>query len=151
MNLLEDYKTEVASVMKDIFDTFKRETPLRFYKPSIEHVVIFDENFNSDLQEYSDPNVTLTEQYTEFYCRIIYLKAADTFSTFIGGGENITAKAEQDFGLLNIQMESDAYEYVKDTIRFTFMGDNYRKIPPIRKLGVLGTFNLYQLNLKKVE
>ena len=145
MNLLEDYKTEVAAVMKDIFDTFKRETPLRFYKPSIEHV------FNSDLQEYSDPNVTLIEQYAEFYCRIIYPKAADSFSTFIGGGENITAKAEQDFGLLNIQMEADAYEYVKDTIRFTFMGDNYRKISSTRKLGVLGTFNLYQINLKKVE
>ena len=48
-------------------------------------------------------------------------------------------------------MEADAYEYVKDTIRFTFMGDNYRKISSTRKLGVLGTFNLYQLNLKKVE
>jgi hypothetical protein len=151
MNLLEDYKAEVSAVMKDIFDTFKRETALRFYKPSIEHVVIFDPNFNSDLQEYSDPNVTLTEQYSDFYCRIIYPKAADTFSTFIGGGENIQAKAEQDFGLLNIQMEADAYEYVKDTIRFTFMGDNYRKISSTRKLGILGTFNLYQLNLKKVE
>jgi hypothetical protein len=151
MNLLDDYKPAISGAMKDIFDTFKRDTPLRFYKPSVEDVVIFDEEFNSDLQEYSNPNAELQEQSQEFYCRIIYPKAQDTLNNSIKGGANMLIKGEQDLGILYIQMEKDAYDYLEDTTRFNFMGQNYRKLSADRKLGMLGTFNLYQINLQMVN
>jgi hypothetical protein len=151
MNLLSEYQTEIQGALKNIFDTFKRDAPLRFYKPSVEEVVVFDVDFNSDLQEYSNPNVELTQQYADFYCVVIYPKAGDSYSSFIGGGSNIQVKGEQDLGLLKIRFEEDAYLYLKDCVRFTFMGENYTRISDIRKIGLLGTFNLYQVDLKKVN
>lgn len=151
MNLLEGYKDQVSGAMNDIFDTFANSTPFVFYKPSIEEVVIFDSFFNADLSEYSNPNVTLTEQFQEFRCRVIYPKRENTWSNFIEGGANIQVKGEQDLGIIYLQMKDDAFEYLKDSIRFTFMGDKYQKLTSPRKIGVLDTFNINQIVLKKVN
>lgn len=152
MNLLTDEEIlEVNSAMKDIFDSFKRNTPVVFYKPAEEEVVIFEDSFNADLQEYHNPNVTYIPQYQSFEVRIFFPKREGTFDVFIAGGSNLQVKGETDLGIVQIQMEQDAYDYIKDSIRFTFMGDKYQKLTSPRKLGVLGTFTLYQITLKKVN
>lgn len=152
MNLLTSSEiAEVNAAMLDIFHTFRRDTPFVFYKPAEEEVVIFDDSFNADLSEYSNPNVTYTPQFESFYVRVIYPKRENTWENFFAGGANIQLKGEQDLGIVNIQMEQDAYDYIKDSIRFTFMGDKYQKLTSPRKLGVLGTFTLYQITLKKVN
>lgn len=151
MNLLAGYESTVSGVMNDIFETFQRETPFRFYKPAIEEVIIFDENFNADLSEYHNPNATFSENYQEFYCRVIYPKRENTFSNFIEGGANIQVRGAQDLGIIYLQMKEDAFEFIKDCVRFTFLGDKYQQLTSPRRIGVLGAFNAYQITLKKVN
>ena len=136
--------------MENIFDTFARSEPLLFYKPNDEEIVILDPDFNADLQEYNATNSTLIEKSTSFICRVIFPKRESTFQTSV---PNVSTqiKTEQDFAEVYIQMREDAYLYVKDTIRFTFRGENYQKLSPIRPLGFLDTFLIYQLYLKKVN
>ena len=149
MNLLSDYTTEITNVMKDIFDTFKRQEPLTFYKTAEEQILILDSDFNADIQEYESENKVLVEQSQQFYCRIIFPKRESVFHTSIPN-TSIPIKGEQDFSEVYIQMEEDAYLFCKDAIRFTFMGENYEKLSPIRKIGFADTFNVYQLYLKRV-
>lgn len=151
MNLLTEYTSQINSVMGNIFDTFKRSTLLRFYKPAEEEVVIFDPDFNADLEEYHNPNANYTPQYQDFECRIIYPKRENTLSNFIGGGSNLQIKGIQELGIVYVQFKADALDYLKDSIRFTFEGEKYEKYTDIRKIGVLDTFNIYQLTLKKVN
>lgn len=151
MNLLEGFENEINSAMKSVFDTFKRNEPFYFYKPAEEEVIIFDENFNADLQEYNNPNAEYTVQAQPFYCRVIYPKRENTLETSMAGGANLQIKGLQDLGIIYLQMEEDAYDYIKDSIRFTFMGDKYEKFTSPRKLGILGTFNIFQITLKKVN
>lgn len=150
MNLLDGYKDSIEGAMKNIFDSFKRKDPLTFYKMSEEQITILDPSFNADLQEFDYLNTNLVEQSKQFYCRVIFPKRESNFHNSI---PNITMgiKAEQDFSEISIQMEQDAYEYVKDTVRFSYLGENYQKMSPIRKIGFLDTFYLYELYLKKVN
>lgn len=150
MNLLTEYKAEISKAMKDIFDSFSRKEPLIFYKPNDEEIVILDPNFNADLEEYDSVNSTLVEKSQSFTCRVIFPKREGNYHTSIPN-VSIPIKGEQDFSEVYIQMEEDAYQYVKDSIRFTFMGENYQKLSPIRKLGFLDEFLIYQIYLKKVN
>jgi hypothetical protein len=150
MNLLSEYKPEITNAMKNIFDSFKRSEPIIFYKPNDEEIVILDSQFNADLQEYDAVNSNLVEKSQSFQCRLFFPKRESTFYTSIPN-TSVPVKAEQDFAEISIQMEEDAYQYIKDAIRFTFAGENYQKMAPIRKLGFLDTFQLYQIYLKKVN
>lgn len=149
MNLLSDYNTDIANAMKDIFDTYKRQEPFVFYKTSEEQIIILDSDFNADLQEFDKESTVLVEQSQPFYCRVIFPKRESTFHTSIPNTP-IPINGEQDFAEVYLQMEEDAYLFIKDSIRFTFMGENYQKLSPVRRIGFLNTFNLYQIYLKKV-
>lgn len=149
MNLLTEYKSEIEDALKSIFDTYKRQEPFIFYKPSQEEIIILDPDFNSDLQEYDKENTTLTEQSQPFYCRVIFPRRESTLHTSIPNTP-VPINGEQDFSEVYLQMEEDAYLFVKDAIRFTFMGENYQKLSPVRKIGFLDTFNVYQIYLKRV-
>lgn len=153
MNLLSnDEKTAVNQAMLDLFDTFKRDEQMRFYKPNEEEIIILLNDFNADLEEYHNPNVTRETQYMDFDVRVIYPKRENTLFSSIEGGSNLNIKGLQELGIVNIQVkDEEAYNYMKDTIRFTFDGDKYEKATDIRKIGVLGAFNVYQITLKKVN
>lgn len=150
MNLLADYKSTITQAMEDIFDSFKRSSLITFYKMSEEEIVIMDPEFNADLQEFDATNTNLTEVSQQFECRIIFPKREGAYSNSI---PNITIpiKAEQEFNEVYIQVKEDAYNYLKDAIRFQFLGENYQKMSPIRPIGFLDTFNVYQIYLKKVN
>jgi hypothetical protein len=149
MNLLEDYKTQITSVMSDIFDTFKRASLITFYKVNDEEVVILDPEFNADLQEYDAINTNLVEVSQQFECRIIFPKRESSFHTSVPN-LSVPIKSEQDFAEVYLQVKEDAYNFLKDTVRFQFMGENYQMMSPIRPIGFLDTFNVYQIYLKKV-
>lgn len=150
MNLLTDFKPQITQAMQDVFDTYKRKEPFTFYKMSQEDVVILDPDFNADLQEYDAVNTNLVEQSATFYCRVIFPKRESTLHSSIPN-LSIPINAEQDFSEVSLQVEEDAYLYIKDAIRFSFLGENYQKMSPIRKLGFLDTFTLYQIYLKRVN
>lgn len=151
MNLLSDYKAEISGAMRDIFETFSRTEPMTFFKPNEEEVVIFDSSFNADLSEYNNPNVTLIENSRSFQCRIIYPRRENTYDGYIAGGSNIPIKGITELGIVNIQFREEALDYIKDTIRFTFMGEKYQKVSAIRRIGILDTFDVFQLSLKQVN
>lgn len=150
MNLLADYKNAITQALGDIFDTFKRSSLVTFYKMSEEQIVIMDPSFNADLQEFDAINTNLTEVSQQFECRIIFPKREGSYGNSI---PNITIgiKSEQEFNEVYIQVKEDGYNYLKDAIRFQFLGENYQKMSPIRPIGFLDTFNVYQIYLKKVN
>ena len=149
--LTQSEKDEINSAMGQIFATFARAEKVKFYKPNVEEILIFDNDYNGDLSEYSNPNAVLTEQMAEFTCRVVFPSREKTWRNNLGGGANANLKFEQDLGLVYIQFLDEALDYIKDTIRFTFNGDKYQKDSSIRKIGVVDTFNVFQLSLKKVN
>lgn len=138
-----------AKAMKDLFDTFKRSNPLRFYKLANEVVNIFDPLYNGEIQDFSEnANITQTAQYSDFYVRIWYANKQEG-SNFIPGGDDLGVRIKQDYNVIRIQMESDAFEFLKDTVKFTILGEEYEILRPWRRIGILGDFQFYEIVLQR--
>lgn len=150
MNLAStDIKLGAARAMKDIFDTFKRSTPLRFYKLANEHVNVFDPLYNGEIEDFNEnSNITQTAQYSDFYVRIWYASNQEG-KNFISGNDDLGVRIKLDYNVLKIQMEADAFEFLKDTVRFTIFNEEYEILSPWRRLGILGEFQFYEIVLKR--
>lgn len=144
-------KTEAANAMKDVFDTFKRSTQVRFYKTQQEEVIIFDPDYNADFQEMNRHNesVQYTTEYQDFDARIWYLENQDGAS-FIGGGQELNVKTRQFYSRVKIQLEQDGYDYIKDANRITMFGEKFQIEDDIRRVGMLGDFSYYNVTLSRI-
>lgn len=151
MNLIDILlKSEVNRVMGDIFDTFARETPVTFYKTPSQEVIVYDANFHGGFQDTFDlSTVTSTVTSQSFTCRIIYLDRQD-YSSFIEGGEDLGVNGKFIYNRIRLQCKSDGFEYLKDTERFVFGDEKYTIEESWQKLGVLDTFNIYEVMLRRV-
>lgn len=148
MNLVPpEMALSIRSALKDVFDTFKRSKPVRFYKTAKE-VVISDPNFSGDWDSYSN-KLPKTAQYRDFYCVVLYTERQQFDSILKGNDEQL--RGEFQYNRLKIQMEPDAYEYLKDSHRFVFDGIEYQRDGTFRGLGILDTIDFYELLLKKVN
>jgi hypothetical protein len=148
MNVLNDQmKLEAKNAMKDIFDTFKRSKPLRFYKTQKEEVVFFDPNYNADFMEMNQASSVLsTSTYKDFSVRVWYLDLQE-YSPFIQGGNDLNIKAGQAYNRIKIQMEADAYEYLKGTEKFEFDSEKYAMQSSWRRIGIFDEFQFYEITL----
>ncbi len=146
------WQAEVDAAMLTVFDTFKRLDKVTFYKTPTEVVISTDPNYIADLQKYDEnDNIEYTIDSQEFECRIIFLGYKPSTASNFPGDANTQVKAEQNFGQVKIQMKEDAFAFLGDTERFTIDGVPYMKSTDYQKLGVLGTFQFYQILLQKVN
>ncbi len=151
MNLISAaLKTEVNSAMQNLFDSFKKEQPLVFYKTAAQTVVAHDPNFNADFEYQFNSSVTTTAQSQSFYCRVWYLDRQE-FSSFIEGGEDAGIKGKFYYNRIRLQMESDAFEYLKNTEKFLFFDEQFRIEEGWQRIGALGTFQFYEVILRRVN
>ena len=76
MNLFtDDMKAAARAAMKDVFDTFKRDKQLSFYKTQNEEVTFFDPEYNADFMEMSQaPSITSTSVCKKFSVRILVFR-----------------------------------------------------------------------------
>lgn len=151
MNLLNSQmKLDAKNAMQDIFDTFKRSKPLRFYKTQKEEVTFFDPNYNADFMEMNQASsVISTSTYKDFYVRVWYLDMQE-YSPFIQGGKDLNIKVGQFYNRIKIQMEKDAYDYLKDTEKFEFDSEKYVKESGWKSVGIFDEFQFYMVTLIRV-
>jgi len=151
MDLIGDLlKNEINQAMTNIFDTFARESQVTFYKMPNQEVVALDPNFHGGFSSTFDlSTVTSAENSQSFTCRVIYLDRQE-YSPNIEGGEDAGVNGKFLHNRIRLQCKEDAFEYLKDTERFTFSDEKYALEAPWERLGVLGTFQCYQIILKRV-
>ncbi len=148
MNLLSPEETaSYKSAMKDLFDTFCRDLPVRFYK-SEKQIIVADPNYSSDWDQGINKNLK-EAQYQEFRCRVWYLEREPYQNFILGNDKNI--RYDGAYNRIKIHMELDAYEYLKSTQRFVFDGLEYRLDGAARGLGILGTIDYYEIILQRVQ
>lgn len=148
MNLLSQAEIDDANAaMKDLFDTFCRDLPVRFYKTPKE-VIMVDPNYSSDFDGQNNLNLK-TAQYQEFKCRVFYSERQPFDAILKGNDEQV--RGEFFYNSIKIHMELDAFEYLKNTHRFIFDGQTYGFDSSFRGLGILGQINYYEIALKRVN
>lgn len=148
--LNSNMRAQIELARQDIFDTFKSRLPVRFYKTETKTVVINDPNFNADFDIINTDNITLTAVYSDFYVRIHFLQYQPLENSF-AGDQNITAKAKNSWGRIRIQMEQDAFDYLKETERFVYNGYNWKINEDFREVRVFGTTKFYEIILEHAE
>lgn len=142
-------KADAAQAMKDIWDTFRRTEPLRFYKLANEIVNVFDPLYSS-LQDFTEnSNITQTATYSDFYVRIWY-EQNQPESNFIEGGGEQGVRAKQLYNRVKIQMELDGFNYLKDAKRFILFDEEYQVQNTWRRIGILGEFVYYEVILQRI-
>lgn len=144
-------KAEAAAAMTAVFDSFSRDTPVAFYKVAERTIVALDPNYNADFMEGSLlAGATYETESQSFTCRIIYLDRQD-FDTTLGGGEDLGVKGKFFYNRVKLQCKEDAFLYLKDSERFEFLGELYHIEEAWRRIGILDTFQFYQIILRRVS
>lgn len=151
MNLIPDIlKSEINQAMTNVFDTFSRESQVTFYKMPNEEVVALDPNFHGGFSNTFDLSTVSSAVNSEtFNCRVIYLDRQE-YSTFIEGGEDVGVNGRFLHNRIRLQCKEDAFAFLKETERFVFLDEKYALEAPWERLGILGTFQCYQVILKRV-
>lgn len=148
MNLFDaDLRAQITQIHKNIFDSWKRGQKIRFYKKAKE-VFVEDSNYNGDLDEFQNNNNLKITESAEFDVCLTYLDR-QILDNFIGG-EDSNVRFAARYNRIKIQVELDAFEYLKETERFTFGEDKYRMEDTWRKLGMLDEFQFYEVILQRV-
>lgn len=146
----EALKNEVSQAMTNVFDSFARTEPVIFFKTPTSEVVIYDPNFNGGFQQVDYLSNVDSEQVSQsFTCRVIYMDRQD-YNTFIEGGEDVGVNGKSYYNRIKLQCKPDAFEYLKDSERFVFLGEKYGMEESWKKIGVLGTFQHYQVILRRM-
>lgn len=139
-------KAEAEADIKNLFDTFARTLPVRFYKMPKETVTM-DINYSND---YDQGNKNLkTPQYQDFKCRVWFLERQGYENLVLGNDEQI--RGEFLYNRIKLHMELDAFEYLKKTTRFIFDGIQYQLNGSWRGLGLFGDINYYEIILQRVN
>lgn len=141
-------KAEVTAGMESVFDSFARENPITFYKVATQTVVIFDPNYNADFPHQS--SITETTQSQSFTCRITYLDRQE-YGSFLEGGSDVGVKSKFFYNRIKVRMKSDAFTYLENTERFEILGEKYAIEEGWRRIGILDTFQFYEIILKRVN
>jgi hypothetical protein len=151
MDLIGDLlKNEVNQAMTNVFDSFARTEPVVFYKTSTAEVTAYDPNFNGGFQQIDSLDTVTSETVSQsFICRVIYLDRQD-YNTFIEGGEDVGVNGKTDYNRIKLQCKEDAFNYLRDTERFVFLGEKYAVEETWKRIGVLGAFQHYQITLRRV-
>lgn len=148
MNLLTVQEiAEANQAMRDVFDTFARDGAVRFYRAAKE-VVITNPNF-SNRWEQSYNNIPKTAEYMDFKCRVIFEERQPFDEIINGADKNIRYAGE--YNRIYIHMLPEAFEYLNGVERFVYEGIQYKRDGTHRALGILGTYNVYEIKLQRVN
>lgn len=143
-------KNEANQAMADIFDTFKRNELIKFYKPAAETAIVESPNYIARLQQYTNyDNVTYVPQSVELEARIIYPKREGTTAGFIKNND-LQVKAEQELGITRIQIKPEDLSHLIEVERFILFEEEYQRISTPRRIGIFGTINVISFDLKRV-
>jgi hypothetical protein len=148
MNLFDaELRSQINQVQKNIFDSFKRTLTFRFYLQAKE-VVVYDPNYMADFDEVDGNNNIKQVVSSDFPACIVYLERQE-FSDFIKGDDsNIRFKGI--YNRIRIQVEADAFEFMKDAVGFEFDGQQYAIEQSWSKLGLLADFPIFQIILQRI-
>ena len=143
-------ESEAEIAMNMVFNRFKRDDLVSFYKSASEVVVTNDAQWNSDFDNPRVSNIVKTSQKRDIECRIIWSPQPELVR-HIDGEENINVKAAIPIGLVLIQVKSPDFNWLSDAKSFFIKGNRYVKFSDWEGVGMLGTINRYQITLVKDE
>jgi hypothetical protein len=139
--------------MKDVFDTFCKTDPITFYKTATQEITMLDPNYNADYgSDYGQYTTTVSRETVSqsFQARIWYVNH-QPIRRSLEGDENLSAKLYHSWGRVKIQVEQDAYDFIKDATRMVILGQDYKFDEDVRRLGPLDDFQYYEFLLERVS
>lgn len=143
-------RSEINQAMTNVFDTFARESQVTFYKMPNQEVITLDPNYHGGFDRPFDlSTVTSAVNSETFTCRVIYLDRQE-YSSIVEGGEDAGINGKFLHNRIRLQCKEDAFDFLKETERFNFLDEKYALEAPWERLGILGTFQCYQVILKRV-
>jgi len=143
-----DLKAQGMAAMDFIFDFFKRENKVTFYKSASEVIISNDPEWNSDFGDSYSNNIVKTVEKAEFECRIWYVKNAPELK-FVDGTENVSLAVAYPKGKVKIQMRRDAFDWLNEVKSFWVEGEKYDNVTDKRRIGIFGEYQFYEITLEK--
>lgn len=131
-----------------VFDTFKRDSLVSFYKSASEEIVVNDPAWNSDFGNPYATNIVKTSQKQDYSARIWWTKEPSVAKA-LDGDENLGVKVFYPIGSVRIQVKQEAFDWLVDAKSFWIKGERYVKDSDWRGVGMLGDINRYEIVLKK--
>lgn len=152
----DDLKTSAKEAMTFVFNTFKRDEPLKVYFVQKEEIVVQDPNYNAAFapSHARTTEITKTGQSESLEARIWYLDNQE-LETSVGGNQ-ADAKAFINFvynlGKVRIQItKADFNEYFKDAKKVWIFDEKFRISEDSKRVGILGTFDYIEFVLERVN
>ena len=143
-----ELKAAASSAMGEVFNAFKRDTQLTFYKAEKKTVVMEDPNFISGFKklDQSGNTVTIEAQSQSFDARIWYLDQQNLANSF---NEQIGVKAKSAWGQIKIQLEEDGFNYLEGTKKIKFLDEEYFVDDDVRRIGILSELKYFMFILRR--
>lgn len=120
-------KTEIETVMSNVFDSFKESTQLTFYKKDKRVVVMHDPNYDAGWDDDQGTSVTHTEQSDTFDAWVWYPDEQD-MPTFFPDTNDEGLKFTQEKGIIKIKVRDGGKNYLDGVERVLAHGNEYRLI-----------------------
>lgn len=141
-------QAEGENAMNFIFDFWKRQDKVTFYKSATEVVVSSDPDWNADFANPYASNIVKTAQKAEFECRYWYVKDNPIIKS-IDGDDNANVQVGISKGKVRLQMRQDGFDWLGDTKSFWIEGEKYTVASDKRRVGIFGTFQFFEIMLEK--
>lgn len=125
-------RSEISSVMRDLFDTFARSFRIRFFK-EVAQVFVADPNYNSDFQSKIHNKNIKTAVSEEFQARIWYLDRQEVERFLQGDDTHI--RMDNDVNRIRIQIPIEGLSYLESAVRFEFNGMKWQKESSVSQIG----------------
>lgn len=147
----ENLKTEIAAARLFIFNTFKKDDPIYFYKTVRTVIATKDPNFLSGFKSYNQGGTTAateTPVKLDFEARVVFLQDQPILN-FLGGDKDLQTKFNAPANRVKIQILEEAKAAMSDIKEFEYDDIKYRLDEGPRKLSPFNTFPIYQYIFKR--
>lgn len=146
-------KAEYASVLKTtIFNTFKRQDPIRIYFLPERVVAIHDPNFDGSWDYGAEKlsSFNYTPRYRDIYCRIWYIEDNTDLAKALD--LNPDFKIKQNIGKIKIQTETLAdLQDILQAHQIEVLGEKYTLDSDYKKFGLFDTFQVFEITIVRVS
>lgn len=142
-----DLQAEATAAMKMVFDHFKRDNQVTFYKKASEVVMSNAANYNADYYNPYVTSIVKTASTSEAFDCIVIFPPFQDLGLFVKGDTDVKLTIPR--GIAKIRIESEGYLYLRDATAIFIEGEKYVVLQDFRPLGMLGTLEYWEVVLKK--
>lgn len=148
MNVISaQFRASAKQAMRDIFDSFKRSDPIRFYKTA-KSTITFDPDYSGHWDKRNNKNIKVPE-FRDIECVLIF-EERQPYESFIKGADT-NVRFGAFYNRIKVRVDKSDYDFLKDSKKFIFKDIEYSWDGVPRGMGILEEIDYYEIVLQRVN